>query len=155
GRSSVAEDRQIAIDDLLVSVHGERILLRSARLGKEVIPRMSNAHAFGNGTLGVYRFLCELQAQDVIGAVGWSWGGLRAAPFLPGVRHRRLILARARWLLRTKQLSPLVEAKGTERFLAAQRLRTELGLPRWVEVTEGDNSLPIDLQNVLALETFV
>jgi len=79
GRSSVASDRQIAVSDLLVSIVGGRIVLRSARLGKEVIPRLSNAHNFMGGTVGVYRFLCLLQAQGVAGALGWSWGQIGRA----------------------------------------------------------------------------
>ena len=49
------------------------------------------------GSLGVYRFLCILQSQGVLGGVGWSWGPLESAPFLPRVTCGRLVLSRASW----------------------------------------------------------
>jgi hypothetical protein len=41
GRASVPPDRQIPVTDLLVSVSGEQIVLRSARLGRRVLPRLT------------------------------------------------------------------------------------------------------------------
>src|SRR5262249_17650610 len=60
GQPSVRREWQLPLDDLLVSVADGRILLRSARHGREVIPRLSNAHNFSSNSLGVYRFLCAL-----------------------------------------------------------------------------------------------
>jgi hypothetical protein len=76
GRSSVPAERQIPITDLLVSVAGERgeVVLRSARLGRRVIPRLTSAHNFEWESLGIYRFLCALQSQGVAGEIGWDWG---------------------------------------------------------------------------------
>ena len=61
GRSGAPEERQIPITDLLVSVRGNQIVLRSRRLQREIVPRLSSAHNFTNRSLGVYRFLCTLQ----------------------------------------------------------------------------------------------
>ena len=155
GRSGVTRDKQIPVSDLRVSVRGGRILLRSARLGKEVIPRLSNAHNFASNSLGIYRFLCALQGQEVAGGMGWSWGALDASPFLPRVRHGKLVLSLARWNVGKQPIKVLSEAKGGARYQAAQRLREELGLPRRIEVADGDNTLPIDLDNTLAIDTFV
>src|SRR5262249_32351010 len=41
------------------------------------------------------------------------------------------------------------------RWQATQRMREELGLPRHIEVADGDNALPIDLDNTLSVDTFV
>src|SRR4029077_18227318 len=76
GRASVPPDRQIPVTDLLVSVAGEQIVLRSARLGRRGPPRLPSAHAFG-ASQGIYRFLCALQAQGTAGDLGWDWGPLR------------------------------------------------------------------------------
>src|SRR6185295_14637368 len=64
GRSGAPHDRQIPITDLLVSVRNGRVVLRSQSLGKEIVPRLTNAHNFVNGALGPYRFLASLQSQD-------------------------------------------------------------------------------------------
>ena len=73
GRSSVPGDKQIPITDLLISVVDNQIVLRSLRLGRRIIPRLTSAHNFSFRAIGMYRFLCHLQFQKTyIGS--WSWG---------------------------------------------------------------------------------
>ncbi|MFI5217836.1 MAG: lantibiotic dehydratase family protein, partial [Candidatus Limnocylindria bacterium] len=96
GRSGAPEERQLPITDLMVSVVGGEIVVRSARLRRRVVPRMTTAHHYAFNSLGLYRFLCDLQTQGVARG-GWSWGPLQGAPFLPRVAMGRLVLARARW----------------------------------------------------------
>lgn len=60
----VPVDRQLALSDLTVSVRDGRIVLRSRRLGAEVLPRLTSAHNFANPrSLKLYKFLCLLQHQ--------------------------------------------------------------------------------------------
>jgi thiopeptide-type bacteriocin biosynthesis protein len=156
GRSGAPVERQIQLDDLLVSIEDGRIVLRSRRLGKEIIPRLTSAHAFSNpGNLGVYQFLCALQQQD--GELpGFDWGVLETKRYLPRVRVGQVVLKAQRWRVRKPDLTPLEEARSAaERFTAVQALRASHRLPRWVAVTDADNVLPIDLDNSLAVDTFV
>jgi thiopeptide-type bacteriocin biosynthesis protein len=155
GRSGAPPERQIPVSDLRVSVAGPRIVLRSARLGKEVIPRLTSAHNFMHGSLGVYRFLCVLQSQAVTGGMYWSWGPLESAPFLPRVTSGRLVLARASWWMTQDEIKSLAKTKGAERFLAVQKWRERRGLPRLVALVDSDNELLVDLDNVLSVETFL
>jgi thiopeptide-type bacteriocin biosynthesis protein len=154
GTAAVAADRQIPVTDLLVSVVGARIILRSARLGRRVLPRLTSAHNF-HRSQGIYRFLCSLQSQESAGDIGWDWGPLHGMPFLPRIVCGRLVLSRARWQLRPEELKPLGQIQGAARFRAVQAWRAMRHLPRWVALTEADNELPIDLDNVLAVDTFV
>jgi thiopeptide-type bacteriocin biosynthesis protein len=154
GHASVPADRQIPVTDLLVSVLGEQIVLRSARLGRRVLPRLTCAHAFG-ASQGIYRFLCALQAQGTAGDLGWDWGPLRDAPFLPRIVSGKLVLCRALWHVSQDELKPLGQARGAARFRAVQDWRAARRLPRWIAVVDGDNELPIDLDNVLAVDTLV
>ncbi len=131
GRSGAPDERQVPLSDLLVSVRGDRVVLRSARLKREVLPRLTSAHNFGAST-GVYRFLCALQAQGVASALGWDWGPLATSAFLPRVVYGRLVLARSQW-----RVEPA----------AVPRWREERRLTRWVCLVEGDNELPIDLDD--------
>ena len=155
GRSGAPPERQIPVSDLRVSVEGSRIVLRSARLGKEVIPRLTSAHNFWRGSLGVYRFLCILQSQGVLGGVSWSWGPLESAPFLPRVTCGRLVLARAAWWMPEDEIKALSKAKGAERYRAVQDWRRKRGLPRLIALVDADNELLVDLDNVLSIETFL
>ncbi|MEA2604173.1 MAG: lantibiotic biosynthesis protein [Acidobacteriota bacterium] len=155
GRSGAPPERQIPVSDLRVSVAGNRIVLRSARLGREVIPRLTSAHNFWHGSLGVYRFLCMLQSQGQLGGLSWSWGALDGAPFLPRVTCSRLVLTRASWWMTQTEIKALAKAKGAERFAAVQQWREKRGLPRLVALVDADNELLVDLDNVLSVDTFL
>jgi lantibiotic biosynthesis protein len=153
GRSGAPADRQLPVSDLLVSVQDERIVLRSRRLGREVIPRLTSAHNHITRGLGVYRFLCALQYQQVSPGITWDWGPLGQAPFLPRVVSGRLILSRARWNLSDGDLAVFREPRGARQFAAVQRLRESRRMPRYVALADGDNELVVDLDNVLGIET--
>ena len=157
GTSGAPSEKQIPITDLLVSASGDRLVLRSARLGRRVVPRLTSAHNFHFRGLPLYRFLCEMQTQDASGFPGWDWGTLSRAPFLPRVSYAsgRFVLSPARWNLEREELEGLVRPRGAERFRAVQSWRAERSLPRYVLLVEGDNRLPVDLDNVLSIESFV
>jgi thiopeptide-type bacteriocin biosynthesis protein len=162
GRSGAPADRQLPLSDLLVSVQDERIVLRSRRLGREVVPRLTTAHNHVTRGLGVYRFLGALQSQHVTPGVTWDWGPLAQAPFLPRVVSGRVILSRARWNLTGDDLAAFREPpgetpsglrpSGARQFAAVQRLRERCRLPRYVALADGENELAVDLDNVLSLE---
>jgi thiopeptide-type bacteriocin biosynthesis protein len=154
GRASVPPDRQIPVTDLVVSVVGEQVVLRSVRLGRRVLPRLSCAHHFGMSQ-GIYWFLCALQAQGTAGDLSWDWGPLRDAPFLPRVVSGKLVLSRATWHVSQAELRPFGQVRGAARFRAVLGWRAARRLPRWIAVVDGDNELPIDLDNLLAVETLV
>src|SRR6266542_3130854 len=151
GRSGAPADRQIPVTDLLVSVRDGRIVLRSRRLEREVVPRLTTAHNHDWRNLGVYRFLCALQRQDVVSALAWDWGPVQDAPFLPRVVSGRLVLCRARWNATEAELRALGQARGAGQFAAVQAWRAERRLPRYVGLADRDHELVIDLDNVLSV----
>lgn len=158
GASGVPPEDQIPLADLQVTSRGGRIVLRSVRLDREVIPRLTSAHNYVTGSLGVYRFLCSLQSQGVCPGLSWSWGALDAAPFLPRVRSGRLVLSRATWRMTEAEIQGLVKPKPEEKrppFAAVADWRRERRLPRWAALADGDNELLIDFDNPLAVDTFL
>jgi class I lanthipeptide synthase len=154
GRSGAPRDRQLPITDLLVSVREGRVVLRSRSLDREVVPRLTNAHNFVSGALGPYRFLASLQSQN-LRPLGFGLGALGSLPFVPRIRIGRVVLHEASWTLRKPELDPVTTQTGAARMQALHRLRTAVRLPRWVCVEDGDNVLPVDLDNVLAVDSFV
>lgn len=155
GSSGAADERQFPITDLAVSIVEGRVVLRSRRFDRVVIPRLTSAHNYTQGSLGIYKFLGALQGQGVAGGLSWDWGPLAAAPFLPRVRYGRVVLSRATWRLTKSEIDELTNAEGTRRFAAAQQWRARRCLPRFIVLADGDNELPIDLDNVLSVETLV
>jgi thiopeptide-type bacteriocin biosynthesis protein len=158
GRSGAPADRQIPVTDLLISVREDRIVLRSRRLEREVVPRLTTAHNQDWRNLGVYRLLCALQRQDVaVGPLGlaWDWGPLQHAPFLPRVVSGRLVLSRARWNVTEAELRALDQTRTGDEFAAVQAWRAERRLPRYVALADLDKELVIDLDNVLSVAALV
>jgi thiopeptide-type bacteriocin biosynthesis protein len=155
GRSGAPRERQIPITDLYLTLDHGKFVLFSKRLGREVIPRLTSAHNFAIAPLGIYRFLCALQADHDRRAFGWSWGALGSSPFLPRVARGRIVLSLARWNLAKEELAPLAKGTDEERFRAVQELRGRRGLPRWVALADGDNVLPVDLDNAVCVTSLV
>jgi thiopeptide-type bacteriocin biosynthesis protein len=153
GRSGAPASGQLPVSDLTVSVQGDRIVLRSQALGREVMPRLTAAHNYAQGGLAVYRFLCALQNQDVTPGVMWDWGPLRDSPFLPRVSSGRAVLSRATWNLGEPELAAFRLPRGGAQFSAVQQLRDRLRLPRYVALADVDNELVTDLDNVLCVES--
>jgi lantibiotic biosynthesis protein len=152
GRSGAPDDHQIPVTDLLVSVRDGRVVLRSRRLDREVVPRLTTAHNYDGRSLGLYRFLCALQHQNApAGLVAWDWGPLQDAPFLPRVVSGRLVLSRASWNVPEAELRALGQTKGADQFAAVQAWRAQRRLPRYVALADLDNELVIDLDNVLSV----
>jgi thiopeptide-type bacteriocin biosynthesis protein len=155
GRSGARADQQIPVRDLQLSVRGGKIRLRSARLGREVVPRLTTAHNFDRVNLPVYRFLSRLGGQGVAAGLSWQWGPIEGASFLPRVRCGRLVLSLACWRLERDELKRLGELQGAALFRAVQEWRSRRQLPRLVQLVDGDNTLTVDLENLLSIEAFV
>jgi thiopeptide-type bacteriocin biosynthesis protein len=144
GSASVDPSYQIPIQDLMVSVRSGKIILRSKKLNKRIIPRLSSAHNYTRG-LPVYRFLCDLQSQDSGFNLKWDWAILNNQTYLPRVRFKNLILSRASWRLKVqdfKDLSPEQTAL----------ILKQMGLPLQFVIASGDNELLIDTRVSLSLQ---
>ena len=146
GRSGVPQDRQIPVSDLLVSVRDGEIILRSRRLGRRVVPRLTTMHNYHvKAHVPLYRFLGLLQQHRVIGGLGWSWGNVASLAHLPRVRIGKTVVARAQWRVERDEVPRLkdeVDDTGYRRFA---EWRASRGIPRWALLVDGDNQLPVDL----------
>jgi thiopeptide-type bacteriocin biosynthesis protein len=149
--SGVSTGHTILPSDLRLTVRGNHLFLASARLGREVVPRLSSAHNFARGPV-VYRFLAHLQDQDGRSG-GWSWGALAEQPFLPRVTHGRHVLSKARWRVEARELKQALKGSSEGAWGAFQALREARGLPRFVVLTDADNGLLVDLDEALRVES--
>ncbi|WP_020607100.1 lantibiotic dehydratase [Spirosoma spitsbergense] len=151
GTASVDADHVIPLDDLMVSVpYGSRIVLRSKKHNKEVIPRLTSAHNYGKGVM-VYKFLCDLQSYGLHSSIFWEWGVLGDQPFLPRVTYKHVILSRAQWRFSLDELPELNDKnKHTDSTVVFNTLRQDRKMPRYVTLVEADNELLIDLESQYA-----
>ena len=146
---------EIDIEDLFVSVVGSRVVLHSARLEREIIPRLSSSYNFKNPhDPPLFRFLSALQTQEEV-HVAWSWGPLGDADFLPRVRVGRIVLSTARWRIERASLEPIFTAPTQAQPAAFRALAQQLRMPRWIVLGERDQNMPIDLDNPLLVEALL
>ncbi|MBO9732521.1 MAG: lantibiotic dehydratase [Chitinophaga sp.] len=148
--SLAPEADQILLSDLMVSVQRGKVVLRSKKLDKIIIPRLSTAHNYRNG-LPVYKFLCDLQNQDHNSAIAWQWQLPGEVSFFPRVQYGHIILSKSSWILHKKNYPALHKAAPADYMEIFGEIRKQLDLPRYVVITEGDNELPADLDNEVAV----
>lgn len=148
--SGLESEKQIPASDLLVSVREDEIILRSKRLNKRVIPRLSNAHNYANSLVPVYKFLSSIQHQGKLG-LDINWGGFASKKrFLPRLSYRNIILHRACWLLHKRDISLIIKAE--DPISKLREFFLKWNVPRFVCFAEGDNELFIDTSSNSYLE---
>ncbi len=157
-QSLLPESQQIPIEDLLVSVKDDQVVLRSKKLNREVMPYLSNAHNYGNNTLPLYNFLCDLQAQGCRKALYFDWGGLNTLyRFLPRVEYENMIISKAQWRISHKDTYPMEHLTDNVVKLLAEFgiWRNSLQIPQWVQWVKSDHILPLNLENYDMVKLFL
>ncbi|WP_426789650.1 lantibiotic dehydratase [Sphingobacterium sp. WOUb80] len=148
GQAAVDQDHTILLNDLLLRIVNGRIELRSKRLNKVILPRLSSAHNF-HYSMTIYRFLCDLQRQDNPIYFVWDWGKKYNRTFLPRVEYKHLILSRAQWRIDRDIFDAINTYDDRQK---ANFLITSYGLPEKVLLVHGDNELMIDLRNDIGIK---
>ncbi len=154
--SSVEPNKQIDISDLMVSMpNHKKMILRSKKHKKEVIPHLTNAHNYSANALPIYHFLCDMQTQDLRSSIGFNWGGLADQyKFLPRVIYEDIIISRAVWNFKKVDLEPFLKLFYNEKKLlsAISDWRDVYQIPQYVSLIDGDNKLLINLRNITSIQ---
>jgi thiopeptide-type bacteriocin biosynthesis protein len=154
GNSSLDKKHQIDVSDIYVSVRRGKVVLRSKRLNKEIIPRLGNAHNYSANALPIYHFLCDLQDQEQSG-LAFSWGGLqREFNFLPRVTYKGVILSRATWNLDEQTIKTVLDNKESGALEAVKAFQKKHNIPTIISFTQGDNEVVVNFDNDLSCVTF-
>jgi hypothetical protein len=153
--SDLPENRQIYMSDLYLSIRQGKICLRSKKLGKEIIPRLTNAHNYHSSSMPVYRFLCDIQMQHGRSGLQFNWGYLNnELSFLPRVRYKNTILSLATWKIKTAEMKHLFALKDDNQLLVeTKEWREKYPLPQKMLLSDGDNELLIDWDNVQSIRS--
>lgn len=146
--SSLPLAQQIPVQDLLVSVKNGRIQLRSARLNRLIIPRLSNAHNYQHKALPLYGFLADVQQQGLRTRLAFSWGRLAAGhSFLPRVTYGNCVISPATWAVYADELAALSVAGALPSETAIRALCAGRSLPRYTLLVDGDHELLTDWES--------
>ena len=156
GKSTIDPCAQITIDDILVKVVRGKIILRSKKLGKVILPRFSTAYNFRLSSLPVFRFLCELQYQGKRTHMAFRWGNLsRLLKFFPRVTYKEVVIHPATWYLERDDFRCLTEYSGEDILNKMYLFQTLWKLPQYFCLVEADLELLIDCFNELTVRNFI
>ena len=154
--SSLPKSNQLNINDLIVFLKGNKIILKSKTLNKEVIPCFSSAQNYMLSSLPIYRFLCDLQHQDLKKGYVFSWDILEDIfIFLPRVTLNGIVLFPSTWNIYVKDIEHLFGIKNDLELIDQVNIwRESIKLPEQVKFVESDNELIIFFNNVLCIKMF-
>lgn len=144
-------DTRIELNDLFLSLVNGAFVLRSKRLNKRIIPRLSSAYNYNRSTLSVFRLLCDLQYEEVCTNAGFSMSALfPGLPFYPRVTYKKAILETASWHLDTRIFKHLEGAGNLQGDF--DDLALKLQLPERFIYEQGDQRLLIRRDHVSDLQ---
>ncbi len=153
-KSILDEKQQLPLDDLMISTsHTGKVLLRSKKYNKEVVPHLTNAHNYSGDPLPIYQFLANMQTQKQRSGLGFYWGPLADEyAFLPRVEYQGVLLATATWNIMGKEIEHLQKLKDSDKLQEEMTtFVSDKKLPQYVLLIDGDNELLINLANMASV----
>ena len=157
-KAGVTDTFELRPDDLYVSVQNNRIRLRSKRLNREIVPRMSTAHNYSmQNSMPVYHFLCDMQHQDKRNGLGFAWSdAFKHFDYLPRVVYKNCILSPAFWTVRKNEIKDFSDIKDDRvLMLKINEWRSGRIIPDCVLLVDGDNELYIDMNHTLSIRAWL
>ncbi|MBB2749320.1 UNVERIFIED_ORG: thiopeptide-type bacteriocin biosynthesis protein [Microbispora rosea subsp. rosea] len=131
-------------DDLAVACDGRRMVLAAPAHGVRVHATSMHALSARTHTPPLARLLTELPRAQYAQVTTFRWGAAERLPYLPRVRYGRVILAPARWRINAGDL-PGPTDKWAAWNTAWQQLASRRRVPHLVHLVQGDQRLPLDL----------
>ncbi|MBB5620537.1 thiopeptide-type bacteriocin biosynthesis protein [Pedobacter cryoconitis] len=145
--STRSEKETIRLNDLVISIVGNTILLRSIKLNRFIIPRLSSAYNVTLTGIPVFRFLCELQYQGVKTRLSFSLANLFPnLNYYPRVQLGNNVLSPATWIINQDKINKIV----TQDIDLVENLH----LPAYFTLHERDNFLVFNKNNKDDLDMF-
>ena len=152
GRAQASMERRCELADIYVSIEAGAVRLRSKRLGKRIVPRLTSAHNYSNESIPLYEFLGTLQHEDgSIGALFWP-STFHGVARLPRITYKGCILSPQHWNLSAPGLQELQRCSLDGAVALIGRWRISGCWPRFMELVDSDAFLVIDMDNPVAVE---
>lgn len=149
----IKKGNQIKTNDITICIRNNRLILKSKSLNKEIIPRLTTAHNYMNGSIHIYRFLCDIQYQSQKSVLKFNWCNLdKILEYLPRVRYKNIILSRGKWNINKNEIVTKNNKLDNNAFVC---LRNRLNITRFVYFVNGDNKLYLDLDNQTCLDILI
>ncbi|WP_316832650.1 thiopeptide-type bacteriocin biosynthesis protein [Pedobacter aquatilis] len=107
----------ITLDDVMLSVQGNEVILRSKKLNKRIVPRMASAYNYSRSDLSVFRLLCDLQHQHIQTNLTLFLENLYPElTYYPRLQYHNIVLSQRKWQLKKAEI-PLQNIAGLRTYL--------------------------------------
>lgn len=147
---------QIPLTDIYIKINGEKVILTSKKLNKEIVPFLSSAQNFHFDTLPIYHLFCDLQAQyrNNYLTLGISPFLLNNFQFIPRICYGAdLVLSPATWRVWKDELTTLKGVRKAVDMNEFEDFRNLRKIPRFVFFMDNKESkFLLDLKSEVHLE---
>ena len=151
--STLPAEQVISLNDLYVSVYQGEVIIRSARLNRRIIPRLSSAYNHNRSELPVFRFLCDLQYQGLAARFGLNAEGLLPGlDYYPRIEYKGCILSPTIWILKQGDLP---KHTGKAAYEAFRLLAETRHISRFFALSSADRYLVFDLEDPAGIQIFL
>ena len=148
----------ILLEDLTISIRDNKIILKSKKENREVIPYLTSAQNYHFDSLPIYQFLCDLQSQYRGHYIGVNFGGLDLNNFehTPRIIYGKdIVLFKETWRINKKRLKNKLKLSDTANISieSFKKYLKILKVSRYIYITEeGEEKLIIDIYNDIILK---
>jgi len=144
----------LSFEDILVSVVNGKIVLRSKKLNKRLVPRMASAYNYTRSDLSVFRLLCDLQHQELQTVFSVSLETIfEGLNYYPRLQFQNIILSLQKWRLRKTDFSA-ADRKSFD-VKTCRAILNEIQISRYFKVGNGDQTLCFDQQSDWDMQSFI
>jgi hypothetical protein len=138
GFSTDPERKAIFLSDLFVTVISNRVVLRSKKLNKIIIPVCLHNYNFIHDPLPMVRFLLSVAKQDSPGFLKWIWPSEMNQAFFPRVSYQGVVVSPKKWIFDKHFLLNSLDKKPFRDFY---------NIPHIVNIVDDDRFIAVNLEN--------
>lgn len=145
-------DNPLTLDDIMLSVQGSEIFLRSKSLNKRLVPRMASAYNYSRSDLSVFRLLCDLQHQNVQTNLTLFLENLfPELSYYPRIQYQNIVISQQKWQVSKADFNGL-------NILESRNHLNKIGVNRYFKCGLSDQTLCFDVESdtdLLAFQSYM
>jgi hypothetical protein len=148
---------QINVNDIVIAYRNDKLVLINKSDGKEILPRLCNAHNFKMSMIPVYRFLSDMQFNKIKTNVYFDYSFLlEQFSYSPRILYKNIVLSTRKWVVMASEVNEIKNNKKGQELLVGNftKWRAELDIPQYAYFVSGDNKLLINFCNTTSINVF-
>lgn len=142
-------EEPLTLDDIMLSIQGTEVILRSKKMNKRIVPRMASAYNYSRSDLSVFRLLCDLQHQNIQTNLSLFIETLYPElPYYPRIQYQNIVLSQRKWQVKKADVIALTVAD-------CKKYLKELGLGNYFKAGLADQTLCFETDSDSDLTAFL